>query len=46
MGISDDLFFSFKPTNETVNICSEDGRICPDSFQPAQGFAFDVMERM
>lgn len=29
-----------------INICSEDGRICPDSFQPAQGFAFDVMERM
>ena len=30
----------------TVNICSEDGRICPDSFQPAQMFAYDIMERM
>lgn len=31
---------------QTVNICSEDGKICPDSFQPAQWFAYDVMERM
>ncbi|CAH3021848.1 unnamed protein product [Porites evermanni] len=29
-----------------INICSEDGRICPDSFQPAQKFAFDVMQKM
>lgn len=29
-----------------INICSEDGRICPDSFQPAQMFAYDIMERM
>ena len=31
---------------QTVNICSEDGKISSDSFQPAQKFAFDVMERM
>lgn len=29
-----------------INICSEDGRICPESFQPAQMFVFNVMERM
>lgn len=29
-----------------INICSEDGKISSDSFQPAQKFAFDVMERM
>lgn len=29
-----------------INICSEDGRICSESFQPAQKFVFDVMERM
>lgn len=39
--MSDQVFYSF-----LANICSEDGKIDPECFSPAQAFAFRVMDRM